>query len=298
MLIDGKAIATEIHEEVKAQIAALGGRPPCLAVILVGDDPASEIYVRRKTEACESVGIHSLKRLFPSTITQAELLEEIEALNSNPTVDGILVQLPLPKHIDAIKITEALDPEKDIDGFHPFNAGKLLIGLPDGYCPCTPLGVIRLFEKTKISLEGKNVVIIGRSNIVGKPMAALLMKNGSQSASSVTVLHRYSTDLKTYCQLADVIIVAVGIPRMITKDMVKPGAIVIDIGINRILDSNKKSGFRIVGDVDFDEVKEVASMITPVPGGVGPVTIAVLLENTLKSYLKRRSAESCQKNLF
>lgn len=284
MIIDGKKLAAEIQDEVKTALSHFNGRPPCLAVILVGTDPASEIYVSRKAAACVAVGIRSIKREFPSAITEKELLEEIETLNQDPGVDGILVQLPLPKHISPVVITEAIHPDKDVDGFHPYNVGQVLIGLESGFAPCTPLGVMRLFDKCSIQLAGKHIVVIGRSSIVGKPMAAMLMQNHPQGPASVNVLHRHSTQVEAFCRMADIIIVAVGIPGYITADMVKEGAVVIDIGINKIDNPQKKRGYQIVGDVDFDNVKEKASFITPVPGGVGPLTIAVLLENTLKSY--------------
>jgi methylenetetrahydrofolate dehydrogenase (NADP+)/methenyltetrahydrofolate cyclohydrolase len=287
MIIDGKKIADEIQQEIKHSIQQLTTRPPCLAVLLVGDHPASQIYVNRKTQACEAVGIQSIKSLLPATISEEELLEKIEALNHNPHVDGILVQLPLPHHINPTRITHGINPAKDVDGFHPYNVGKMLIGETDGFLPCTPLGIKVLMERSAIDLSGRHALVIGRSNIVGKPMAALLMQRTPGGNATVTVAHRHSTNLKELCQIADIVIVAIGQPQFITADMVKEGAVVIDVGINKIADPSKKSGYQIVGDVDFVHVAPKCSYITPVPGGVGPMTIAMLLHNTLLSYKKR-----------
>lgn len=282
MIIDGVMIAQQIHEEIRQQIAGLVGRPPCLAVVLVGDHPASKIYVQRKTKACAAVGITSIKRELPATLTTDELLQEIDALNRNPTVDGILVQLPLPKQIDTTQVLHQIDPSKDVDGLHPLNSGKLFLGDPSTFIPCTPLGIKVLLERSNIEVAGKHAVILGRSNLVGKPMAAILMQNALGGNATVTVAHSKSADLKKLCLMADVLIAAMGQPQFVTADMVKEGAVVIDVGINKIADNTSK-GYQIVGDVDFDRVKDKASAITPVPGGVGPMTIAMLLSNTLKA---------------
>lgn len=288
-LIDGKKVAGEIRLEIKDVVAQLSGRPPCLAVVMLGDHPPSEIYVKRKIQACEEVGMTSVKRHLPATVTERELIEEIENLNSNIDIDGILVQLPLPKHVNVAKIMETISPLKDVDGFHPLNMGKMLTGEEDGFYPCTPLGVKTLLERYNIEVSGKHAIVFGRSNIVGKPMAALLMQSMPGGNATVTILHRQSSNVKELCLLGDLIIVAVGQPKLITADMVKPGAVVIDVGINKIVSESSPSGYKIVGDVDFENVKDKCSYITPVPGGIGPMTIAVLLKNTLKSYLKRFS---------
>lgn len=285
-IIDGKSIAAEIEEELAGKIKLLTGRKPTLAVVLVGEHPPSRIYVNKKTKACINVGIHSIKSHLPDTTSEQELLDEIERLNRDPSVDGILVQLPLPPHINPNKINSAISPDKDVDGFHPINVGKLLIGDTDGFQPCTPLGIKVLLERTGIIVEGKHVVIVGRSNIVGKPMAAMMMQAPWGNAT-VTVAHRKSIDLSSYTILADILITAVGQPNFITADMVKKGVVVIDVGINKINDATEISASKVVGDVDFEHVKEKCSFITPVPGGVGPMTIAMLLHNTLKSYKLR-----------
>lgn len=287
MIIDGKKIADEIQQEIKERIQQLKGRAPCLAVILVGDHPPSQIYVARKGQACEAVGIRFLKYTFPPTVSEEELINKVNDLNQDPEVDGILVQLPLPPHMNPLLITHHINPDKDIDGFHPYNVGKMLIGDMEGFLPCTPLGIKVLMERSGIEMTGKHALVIGRSNIVGKPMAAMLMQGIPGGNATVTIAHRYSVDLKKFCLLADVIIVAIGQPNFITADMVKEGSIVIDVGINKIDDPTKKSGYQIVGDVDFKAVSPKCSYITPVPGGVGPMTIAMLLRNTLLSYSSR-----------
>lgn len=286
MILDGKKIADEIQKEIKERVQSYTQRKPCLAVVLVGNHIPSQIYVNRKTQACELAGVHSTKFELPDNITEESLIAKIDILNQDSSVDGILVQLPLPSHINPIKITHRISPNKDVDGFHPINVGKMLIGETDGFFPCTPFGIKVLLERYDIEMTGKHVVVIGRSNIVGKPMAALLMQSSPGGNATVTVAHRYSRNLKELCLLADMIIVAVGQPRLITSDMIKEGAVVVDVGINKIPDSSKKSGYQIVGDVDFENVKDLCSYITPVPGGVGPMTIAMLLYNTLLSYQK------------
>jgi methylenetetrahydrofolate dehydrogenase (NADP+) / methenyltetrahydrofolate cyclohydrolase len=296
MIIDGKKVADEIQREIKEKVRQLASRPPCIAVVLVGNHPPSEIYVNRKTQACEAVGIHSIKIVLPEEISEADLLAKVKELNEDPNVDGILVQLPLPPHINPMRITHFIHPDKDVDGFNPYNMGRMLIGETDGFIPCTPLGIKVLIERYSIDISGRHALVIGRSNIVGKPMAALLMQGTPGGNATVTVAHRYSEDLKKFCQLADIIVVAVGQPRFITADMVKEGAVVIDVGINKIDDPTKKSGYQIVGDVDFDNVAPKCSFITPVPGGVGPMTIAMLLQNTLLSYQQRMKREGSQES--
>lgn len=286
MLIDGNTVAKKIQEDVKEQILKLKGRKPCLTVILIGNNPASEIYIRRKTLACEEVGITSVKLAFPADLPESELLKELNRLNNDPNVDGILVQLPLPPQIHTSKVIQSIAPEKDIDGFHPTNMGKLLIGETDGFTPCTPLGIQKMLQHYEIQTSGKHAVILGRSNIVGKPLAALLMQPREGGNATVTVAHSKTEDLHKICHSADILIAAIGQPRFVKADMVKKGAVVIDVGINKIDDPSAKSGYRLVGDVDFENVKDRCSFISPVPGGVGPMTIAMLLQNTLASYLR------------
>jgi len=274
-LIDGKALANKVQTEVAEEVERLKQEKnvvPGLAVILVGDDPASHAYVKMKAKACEKVGFYSITHNMPDTISQDEIIQIIEMMNANPHIDGILVQLPLPKHIDTDKILEVIDPKKDVDGFHAYNVGRLVTNL-DSFVPCTPLGVMKMFEAYDIDLEGKDVCVVGASNIVGKPMAALLLN----ANATVTVTHIYTKDLKAHTSRADIVVVGVGVPGLIKEDMVKEGAVVIDIGINRIEDGS------LVGDVDFQTVGKKCSYITPVPGGVGPMTIAMLLSNTLKA---------------
>jgi methylenetetrahydrofolate dehydrogenase (NADP+)/methenyltetrahydrofolate cyclohydrolase len=290
MLIDGKKIAKDIQEEIKLAIhqqQSLFHRSPCLAVLLVGEHPASQIYVKRKSQACEAVGIRSIQKKLPATISSIELCAEIEKLNSDEEIDGILIQLPLPSQINSAHIIHTIRPDKDVDGFHPYNIGKMLIGEKNGFIPCTPLGIKVLLARSKIETSGRHVVILGRSNIVGKPMAALLMQGLPGSNATVTIAHRHSYNLSYLCQAADILIVAVGQPKMVTEGMVKEGATVIDVGINKIVDLSQKEGYQIVGDVDFAHVASKCANITPVPGGVGPMTIAMLLHNTLLSYCLR-----------
>ena len=274
-LIDGKALAAKIRARVKSEVERLGAEReivPGLAVILVGDDPASHAYVKMKAKACKEVGFYSIVHEMPDTISQDEIIATIEMMNANPRIDGILVQLPLPAHIDTDRILEVIDPAKDVDGFHPYNVGRLVTKLP-GFVPCTPLGVMKMFEEYEIDLKGKDVCVVGASNIVGKPMAALLLN----ADATVTVTHIHTRDLAAHTRVADIVIVGVGVPGLIKADMVREGAVVIDIGINRLDDG------RLVGDVDFDAVAAKCSYITPVPGGVGPMTIAMLLANTLEA---------------
>lgn len=285
MIIDGKAIATAIQHEIKAQVIQLPQRAPCLAVILAGDHPPSQIYIRRKTQACESVGIRSIKIELPATISEEALLSEVHACNANPAIDGILVQLPLPSQINPMHIIHAISPQKDVDGFHPYNIGKVLLGETNGFIPCTPLGIQTLLKRSSIDLTGKHALVIGRSNIVGKPVAALLMQSSPEGNATVTIAHQHTQHLEQLSRMADVIIIAIGRPQFLKADMVKEGVVIIDVGINKISDPLLSQGYRIVGDVDFEAVAPKCSYITPVPGGVGPMTIAMLLQNTLQAYM-------------
>ena len=273
-LIDGNALSRQLRTQVSERVAALKARGliPGLAVILVGDNPASQVYVRNKVKACEDTGMHSVLERYDAAMTEAELLARVEALNQDPSIHGILVQLPLPRHIDAHKVIEAISPAKDVDGFHVASAGALMVGQP-GFWPCTPYGCMKMLESIGYELRGKHAVVIGRSNIVGKPMAIMLL----QQDATVTICHSRTPDLKAQTLQADVIVAAVGRRKVLTADMVKPGAVVIDVGMNR------DDAGKLCGDVDFDGVREVAGWITPVPGGVGPMTITMLMVNTLES---------------
>ncbi|NOR54581.1 MAG: bifunctional methylenetetrahydrofolate dehydrogenase/methenyltetrahydrofolate cyclohydrolase FolD [Sulfurovum sp.] len=274
-LIDGKALAGKVQSNVASEVEALKKEKnivPGLAVILIGDDPASHAYVKMKAKACENVGFYSITHNMPDSISQEEIIATIEMMNNNPRIDGILVQLPLPAHVDTDKILEVIDPKKDVDGFHAYNVGRLVTNL-DAFVACTPLGVMKMFEEYNIDLKGQDVCVVGASNIVGKPMASLLLN----AEATVTITHIHTKDLKSHTSKADIVVVGVGVPGLIKADMIKEGAIVIDIGINRIADGS------LVGDVDFKNVSPKCSYITPVPGGVGPMTIAMLLSNTLKS---------------
>ena len=274
MIIDGKKISTEIKDELKEQVAQLKaeGVEVTLAVVKVGEDPASAVYVRNKEKACEYIGINSKKIEMPEETTEEELLKLVDDLNTDPAINGILVQLPLPKHIDENKILLAIDPMKDVDGFHPVNVGKMVIG-EESFLPCTPAGIIEMIKRSGLDIEGKECVIIGRSNIVGKPMAILMLRENA----TVTITHSRTKDLPEVCKRADIIVAALGKAKFVTKDFVKEGAIIIDVGMDRDEDG------KLCGDVDFDEVKDIASAITPVPGGVGPMTVTMLLVNCLRS---------------
>lgn len=279
LLLDGKALSDRIVETIKEEVFALKKERaiiPGLAVILVGNDPASHTYVKRKKDACSKADFYSIVHEMPEDISEEKIIQTIEMMNKNPNIDGILVQVPLPKHINSTKILEVIDPKKDVDGFHAYNIGRVISGL-DSFVPCTPLGVMRLLEEYKIDVKGVDVCVVGASNIVGKPMASLLLN----AHATVDICHVYTKDLKEHTKRADMVVVGVGKPNLITADMVKEGAIVVDIGINRV------EGGKLVGDVDFENVSKKCSYITPVPGGVGPMTIAMLLENTLKSAKKR-----------
>ena len=278
-IIDGIALSKKLRAEVSQRAAALSARgiTPGLAVVLVGENPASQVYVRNKVKACEDNGVHSVLEKYPDTLTEVALLARVEALNNDPSIHGILVQLPLPAHIDAQKVIETIAPGKDVDGFHVASAGALMVGQP-GFWPCTPYGCMKMLESIGYDLKGKHAVVIGRSNIVGKPMAMMLL----QKNATVTVCHSATANLKAITLQADVIVAAVGKRNILTSDMVKPGAVVIDVGMNRIPDGEPGAG-KLCGDVDFEAVKEVADYITPVPGGVGPMTITMLLVNTLEA---------------
>ena len=284
-LIDGRAIGQKVRAEAakRARKLAERGIKPGLAVVLVGEDPASVVYTSSKAKAAEEAGMYSVNLRLPVEISQEELLRRVDQLNADPKIHGILVQMPLPRHIDPDAIIRRIDPYKDVDGFHPVNVGKMLIGEKDGFIPCTPAGVQVLLRESGVKTAGKNCVIVGRSNIVGKPMAALMMQDNENANCTVTVCHRHTADLGGHTREADILIVAAGRAGMITRDMVKPGAVVIDVGTNRVADASAKSGTRLKGDVDFESVREVASKITPVPGGVGPMTIAMLMVNTVRA---------------
>ncbi|MEP6622243.1 MAG: bifunctional methylenetetrahydrofolate dehydrogenase/methenyltetrahydrofolate cyclohydrolase FolD [bacterium] len=284
-LIDGVALAKDIRAEVAEEVAALklAGVTPGLTVVLVGDDAGSAVYVGAKEKASREAGMAGETIRLPATTSQEELLALVERLNADATVHGILVQMPLPKHIDPDTVINHILPEKDVDGFHPVNVGKLLIGHSDGFAPCTPSGVQHMLMRYGVETKGADCVVVGRSTIVGKPMAALMVQSGTGADSTVTICHSRTRDLASHTRRADILIVAAGRARMITADMVKPGAVVIDVGMNRIPDATTKSGTRLAGDVDFEGVRQVASMITPVPGGVGPMTIAMLLRNTVRA---------------
>jgi methylenetetrahydrofolate dehydrogenase (NADP+) / methenyltetrahydrofolate cyclohydrolase len=284
-LIDGRAIAKKIRADVAERVKELAARgvKPGLAVILVGDDPASAVYVGAKGKATEEAGMYSLTIRLPADTPQSELLARVDALNADPKVHGILVQMPLPKQIDPDTVIRRIQPTKDVDGFHPINVGKMLVGERDGFIPCTPAGIQVMLRESGVKTPGKNCVIVGRSNIVGKPMAALMVQDNAEANCTVTVCHRHTKDLAAHTRVADILIVAAGRAGIVTADMVKPGAVVIDVGTNRVTDSTSKTGTRLRGDVDFESVREVASKITPVPGGVGPMTIAMLMANTVRA---------------
>jgi methylenetetrahydrofolate dehydrogenase (NADP+)/methenyltetrahydrofolate cyclohydrolase len=281
-LIDGKVVAASITNALKSRIAALKakGVTPGLAAVLVGDDPASATYVNSKAKACAKLELYSEVIRRPADLSQAELLDLVDSLNHNPKIHGILVQSPVPSHIDELSITLAIDPAKDVDGFHPQNVGRMLLGR-NSLLPCTPYGIVKLMEYYRIDPEGREVVVVGRSNIVGKPVAALLMQKNKMANATVTVAHSRSRNLAEITRRADILIAAIGRPRAITPDMIKDGAVLIDVGINRIDDATRPKGYRIVGDIDFDGCLEKASYITPVPGGVGRMTIAMLMSNTV-----------------
>jgi methylenetetrahydrofolate dehydrogenase (NADP+)/methenyltetrahydrofolate cyclohydrolase len=283
-IIDGKEIARQIRSELAEEVKRLKARGvvPGLGVILVGDDPASRSYVTAKEKACHEIGLFSDDNHLPVSTSREELLALVRRMNADPRINGILVQLPLPKAIDESEVLLAIDPDKDVDGFHPLNVGRMVLG-EKAFMPCTPHGVVQLLCRSGVKIEGAHAVIVGRSNIVGKPLANMLMQKGPCGNATVTVCHTRTKDIGQYTRQADIIIAAAGRPNTITADMVREGAVVIDVGVNRIDDATRKQGFRLVGDVDFEAVKEKAGMITPVPGGVGPMTITMLLHNTVES---------------
>ena len=284
-LIEGRTVAEKVYAELRSEIAELknDGRTPGLAVVLVGDNPASRAYVRSKDKMCRDLGLHSVKLELPADTTQSELLGRVEELNRDPAIHGILVQSPPPKHIDEATIVGTIDPMKDVDGFHPANVAKLTLGDESGFVPCTPLGCQRLLIESGIEISGAHVVVLGRSMIVGKPLALLLMRKGKGGDATVTVVHSRSKRLADITRSADILIAAIGQPEFVRAQHVRDGAVVIDVGINRVDDAGSERGYRLVGDVDFDRVVKKAGAITPVPGGVGPMTIAMLMANTVKA---------------
>ena len=282
-LLQGNIIASQIVASLQKEISLFSTRKPGLAFIRVGDNPASKVYISLKKKRCQEVGIVSFDHELPESTSSFELIDLIDKLNVDPKVDGILLQLPIPPHLDPLALLEKINPDKDVDGFHPFNMGQLLLGATDGLIACTPKGVHRLLLEYKIPIAGKHVVIVGRSNIVGKPLAALLMQKHKDCNATVTIAHSGTTHLESLCKEADILVAAIGSPRFITEKMVRPGTVVVDVGMNKISSQGKPL---LVGDVDFDAVAPLCSYITPVPGGVGPMTIALLLENTVKAYKK------------
>ncbi len=284
-IIDGRALAKTIRAEIAAQVEKIksaGGRPPHLAAVLVGDHPASQAYVRNKVRSCEKVGFQSTLVRRSADLRERELLDIVAELNANDHIDGFIVQLPLPDHIDEDRITLAIDPQKDVDGFHPVNFGRMAQGLP-GYLPATPAGIVEMLRRYEIATQGKEVVVLGRSNIVGTPISILLSRKANPGNATVTICHSRTVNLQAHTQRADILIAAIGRSEFITADMVKEGAVVIDVGMNRVDDASREKGYRLTGDVDFEGVKEKASLITPVPGGVGQLTVVSLLLNTLKA---------------
>jgi methylenetetrahydrofolate dehydrogenase (NADP+)/methenyltetrahydrofolate cyclohydrolase len=288
-VIDGNRVAAALIDELKAEVAAIQGRKPCIALVRVGEDPASVSYVKKKGQVAAEIGIESRVLLPPPTISQSGLETLVENLNSDPGVDAVLVQSPLPRGLDERAVFARIAPEKDVDGFHPVNLGKLVQGDETGFSPCTPAGIMELLRRHSVGLDGKHVVVLGRSLIVGRPAALLAVQNKPGANATVTICHSRTSDLPSQARQADVLIVAVGRAGFVTGDMVKPGAVVIDVGISRIADPTKKSGYRLAGDVDFESVAPLASLITPVPGGVGPMTVAMLMRNTVKAFRLRRS---------
>jgi methylenetetrahydrofolate dehydrogenase (NADP+)/methenyltetrahydrofolate cyclohydrolase len=290
-IIDGVALGKAIRAEVATEVAKLSasGRRPGLAVVLVGENPASKAYVGSKEKACQEAGMHSVKISRPETIAETELLDIVAQLNADPSIHGILVQLPLPKHMNSERVLNSIDPLKDVDGFHPMNVGKLVIGDPTALRPCTPYGVQQMLIRSGIETKGAHAVIVGRSTIVGKPMANLLIQQGPGGDATVTVCHSRTKDLPAVCRSADILVAAIGKAEFVTRDFVRPGAVVIDVGINRVDDASLPKGYRLTGDVKYAEVAEIASAITPVPGGVGPMTIAMLMQNTLQAMQQARA---------
>ncbi len=283
-IIDGKEIAQTIREELRREIIELKGKGivPGLGVILVGDNPASKSYVTAKEKACEEIGIYSDDNRMPGNAPQSEVIALVRKMNADPKINGILVQLPLPKHVNESEVLLAVDADKDVDGFHPINVGRMVLG-EKAFLPCTPHGVVQILARSGVTIDGAHIVVVGRSNIVGKPLANMLLQKKANANATVTVCHTGTKDIGYFTRQADIVVVAAGRPNTLTADMIRPGAVVIDVGVNRIEDASKKAGFRLVGDVDFEGLKDKASMITPVPGGVGPMTITMLLYNTVES---------------
>ena len=292
-IIDGKQIAADMRAELKAEVAKLKTQNiiPGLGVILVGEDPASQSYVTAKERACDDMGIYSDDNRLPADTSQADLMALVKKMNNDKKINGILVQLPLPKGLNESEVLLAIDPAKDVDGFHPMNVGKMVVG-EQAFLPCTPHGIIQLLVRSGVKIEGAEVVIVGRSNIVGKPLMNMLVQKKSMANATVTVCHTRTKDLSYHTKRADIVIAAAGRPNTVTADMVKDGVVVIDVGVNRVEDATKKKGYRLVGDVDFEAVKEKASLITPVPGGVGPMTITMLLYNTVESAKRAAGIDS------
>jgi methylenetetrahydrofolate dehydrogenase (NADP+)/methenyltetrahydrofolate cyclohydrolase len=284
-LIDGRAIARQLLDELARRVAALKARgvQPGLVFVRVGEDPASKVYVGRKEQACAGLGIVSQTHVLPETATETELLALLDRLNANAHVHGILVQAPLPAHIRQAIICASVLPAKDVDGFHPLNVGKLMLGDPTGFLPCTPAGIRELLVRSGVIIAGSEVVVLGRGNIVGKPMAAMLCQKETHANATVTICHSGTRQIETHCRRADILIAAMGVPEFVKADMVKPGAVVVDVGVNRVNDPSAKNGSRLVGDVDFARVQPIAGKITPNPGGVGPMTIAMLMQNTVRA---------------
>ena len=284
-LIDGRAIAEQLHTDTAQRIAALKSRGtrPGLAFVRVGEDPASRVYVGMKEKTCQRLGFYSETHVLPQATTQAELLALLDRLNTDSRIHGVLVQAPLPSHVNSATVYSTVSPAKDVDGFHPVNVGKLMLGDPAGFAPCTPAGVQQLLIRSGVNTDGADVVILGRGDIVGKPMAAMLCQKSKGANATVTICHSRTRDIATHCRRADILIAAMGVAEFVKSDMVKPGAIVIDVGVNRIADASAKGGSRLVGDVDFSRVQPIAGKITPNPGGVGPMTIAMLMQNTVRA---------------
>ncbi len=284
-LIDGRAIADELHSDTARRVGKLkaAGTQPGLAFVRVGEDPASKVYVGMKEKTCLRLGFHSDTRVLPEATTQSELLALLAALNADPRIHGILVQAPLPSHINAATIYSSVLPQKDVDGFHPVNVGKLMLGDPSGFAPCTPAGIQQLLIRSGVNTEGADVVVLGRGDIVGKPMSAMLCQKSRHANATVTLCHSRTRDIATHCRRADILIAAMGVAEFVKADMVKPGAVVIDVGVNRVADPSAKDGSKLVGDVDFARVQPIAGRITPNPGGVGPMTIAMLMQNTVRA---------------
>jgi methylenetetrahydrofolate dehydrogenase (NADP+)/methenyltetrahydrofolate cyclohydrolase len=284
-LIDGRAIAGQIQLEVAQRVAALKSRgiQPGLAFVRVGEDPASKVYVGMKEKACGQLGLFSETQVLAQSTTESELLALLARLNADARVHGILVQAPLPRHIREAVVYATVSPQKDVDGFHPMNVGKLMLGDPSGFLPCTPAGIHELLIRSGVKIEGAEAVILGRGNIVGKPMAAILCQKAKNANATVTICHRETRDIKAHCRRADILVAAMGVPKFVTADMVKPGTTVIDVGVNRVSDPSARTGSRLVGDVDFEAVQPIAGRITPNPGGVGPMTIAMLMQNTVRA---------------